>query len=540
VGRRARYLAGAALAAATAGLMSPGLAAAASAFRDGVTAGEVTAHSAIVWARATRPGSVTAEVTTGRVVPFKRGSVTTIAVHGIRARKGKDHTVQVKVTGLKPNRNYRYRFCRSTARNRCSSVGRFETAPPPSSKKTIRFAYSGDETGVAGPGSNGKPFWGNFEAFRSMVAEHNDFNIDFGDTIYSDPEVPNAKTALSVEQKWGMYRKKLAVRNMHRIRAAAGMYNHWDDHEFINDFSIPEDGRKLYDRGVKAFRDYEPVTFTKRRGIYRTFRWGKNLQLFFLDERSFRSAKASANHVCDNPQTGQPDLAPTAPQSTRSFFSLLIPSLSQPVSQQCKDTINSPNRTFLGSAQLSRFLHDVKASKAKWKVVMNEDPIQQFYGLPYDRWEGYAFERVKLLNALQNANISHLVFLTTDSHAAFANAVRLRTLSGDVAPTNAPATAPSDTGYQDFVIGPVGTKPFWQEIDDITGTAGNGKLLSQAFFKPPPPNGVGMACAQGGENTYAEVTVKSGKLTVAYKDQDGNTVKDFDGTTDCGPFVVTH
>ena len=47
---------------------------------------------------------------------------------------------------------------------------------------------------------------------------------------------------------------------------------------------------------------------------------------------------------------------------------------------------------------------------------MNETPIQQFYGLPYDRWEGYAFERVKLLNALDNANVSHLVFLTTDHH----------------------------------------------------------------------------------------------------------------------------
>ena len=36
---------------------------------------------------------------------------------------------------------------------------------------------------------------------------------------------------------------------------------------------------------------------------------------------------------------------------------------------------------------------------------MNETPIQQFYALPYDRWEGYAYERVKLLNALQSANV---------------------------------------------------------------------------------------------------------------------------------------
>ena len=112
---------------------------------------------------------------------------------------------------------------------------------------------------------------------------------------------------------------------------------------------------------MKAFRDFEPVTFSADRGIYRTFRWGKNLQLFFLDERSFRSGKASANHVCDNPDTGQPDLAPTAPANIRKAFSALVPSLAQPVSQACKDKINSPEpnlprreRSSTGSSTTSR------------------------------------------------------------------------------------------------------------------------------------------------------------------------------------------
>src|SRR3954453_19689298 len=150
------------------------------------------------------------------------------------------------------------------------------------------------------------------------------------------------------------------MRNMRMARSQTGMYNHWDDHEFINDFSIPEDGRKLYNAGVKAFRDFEPVHYTKQTGIYRSVQWGKNLELFFLDERSFRSAKASANGVCDNPDTpGQPDLAPTAPEKPRKLFGALIPSLKQPVSQQCKDAIDNPKRTMLGQAQYKRFLHDV-------------------------------------------------------------------------------------------------------------------------------------------------------------------------------------
>jgi hypothetical protein len=281
-----------------------------------------------------------------------------------------------------------------------------------------------------------------------------------------------------------------------------------------------------------------PAHYSKDLGIYRRVRWGKNLELFLLDERSFRSAKASAHGACDNPDTGEPDLAPTAPDSKRELFSALIPSLKQPVSQRCKNRINNQNRTMLGQRQFHRFIDDVEHSNARWKVVMNETPIQQFYGLPYDRWEGYAYERVRLLKQLEKAKVKNLVFLTTDTHAAFANIVRLRTLDGDVAPSNAPAS-PADTPYSDFIIGPVATKPFWEEIDDTTGQEGNGKLLSQVFFKPPPQQGVGMACAQGGQPSYAEVTVTRGSLTVEYKKPNGSVVTDVDGTTPCGPYVLS-
>ena len=542
MGRGTRYLAVAALAAGVLALLPAG-ATGTQLFKSGRTAGEITAHSAIVWARLIRPKTVRAQVATDSSFHHQ------VARRRVKAKPKNDMTVQRKIGGLKPGRTYWYRFCtlprkfrgggdQAGRRRRCSGKGRFETAPAPGDTKTIRFAYTGDETGVHEPGSD-KPFWGYFRAWHTIVGEKNDFNIDFGDTIYSDPEVPGwgNRTALTVPDKWAMYRRKLRVGNMRRARAATGMYNHWDDHEFRNDFSIPEFGREVYDHGVRAFRDYEPVHYTKQDGIYRSVRWGKNLELFFLDERSFRSAKASDNGTCDNPDTGQPDLAPTAPKDKRQLFSTLIPSLAAPVSQECKRKIDNPNRTMLGKPQLHRFLADVKSSDARWKVVMNETPIQQFYGLPYDRWEGYAYERVQLLKALENANVNNLVFLTTDTHAAFANVVRLRSLDGDIAPSNAPAS-PTDTPYDDFIIGPVATKPFWEEIDDTTGKPGSGELLSQVFFHPPPPQGVGMACSQGGQQSYAEVTVKRGSLTVEYKKSDGSPVMDINGSP-CGPYVLS-
>ncbi len=35
---------------------------------------------------------------------------------------------------------------------------------------------------------------------------------------------------------------------------------------------------------------------------------------------------------------------------------------------------------------------------------------------------------------------------------------------------------------------------------------------------------MGMSCAQGGENSYGEVTVTGNTLRIAYKDENGNTL----------------
>jgi alkaline phosphatase D len=534
---------------ALAALAFPALSAA-KPFSFGVAAGEITAKSAKIWAHAEKKGKYYGEVAEDKrfkdVVKSKKA----------KAKAANDLTVQVTIKGLKAGETFYYHFCTapteqkdekkgkaaSASKNekkkkqKCSETGTLETAPKSNSAQTIRFAFTGDADGTPQPGQT-TPFFGTFQVYAGMLGENNDFNINFGDTIYSDSSVGNAPPALTVEQKWEKYKQNLGQANLANLRKSTGFYSHWDDHEFINDFSLPEDGQAIYDAGVKAFSDYAPVNYSSDTGLYRSFRWGANAELFFLDERSFRSAKASDGGVCNNPDTGSPDLAPTAPQSTRNVFALLIPSLSQPVSQQCLATINDPNRTMLGKPQLNRFLQEVAASDAKFKIIMNETPIQQFYGLPYDRWEGYAYERVELLQQLEQRGVKNVVFLTTDTHANFINIVRYRTLNNDSAPSNAPAQTPSDTPYMDFVTGPVATNPFWPEIDQVTGQPGSGRLLSEAFFKPPPPNGVGMSCAQGDVFSYAEVEVSAGAVTVTPKDAQGNIVKDVDGSN-CGPYTI--
>jgi phosphodiesterase/alkaline phosphatase D-like protein len=497
-------------------------------FSLGVTAGEVTSSSAQLWGKAKKSGAY--GLFTARNRRLTRG----LDSHIVRARKSHDNTVQLRVKGLRSNTRYWFRFARGRAR---SDLGTFVTAPKPNQDVTVKFAWSGDQDFNSEPGKT-TPYWNDGGVLRHMKAERNNFNVMLGDTIYSDSEVPGRLNpiALSVKQKWAKYRINLANRSLQALRRSAGFYSHWDDHEFVNDFSPAENsfdnnvnvnGRTLYSRGARAFRDYAPVSWSSQNGLYRTVRWGRNLQVFFLDERSFRSANADANHVCDNPQTGSPDLAPTAPQTTRSLFALVTPSLAQPVSQACLDAIRSPNRTFLGQRQLARFLRDIKRSKARFKVIMNEMPIQQYYVLPYDRWEGFEAERQHVLSELQG--VKNLIFLTTDVHATLLNDARFKTLESG---------GPQNSGILDMTVGPVATANFGLEIDNVTGQPGSYQAVDSAFLTPPPPGGVGMQCSVLNQFSYGQVTVTGSKLTITPKDIDGNPQQDNGGP--CGPVVLNH
>jgi alkaline phosphatase D len=538
--------------------LTPAAASAAPGFRLGVSSGEVRPHSAKLWARANRAGEAAvqlrrvgqagAKADGGQAKRgFRRCRIGQAPVsRRVEARRRHDNTVQRLVRHLTPSSLYAYRFCMRGGRH--SARGTFATPPKRNATRTIRFAVSGDQDAQPEPGTMG-PYWNDFGVLNEMFAAHNDFNVLMGDTIYTDSEVPGIKKdAVTVRRKWRKYRRNLSVAAFARLRGSTAFYSHWDDHEFYNDFSRFENrfstgsgddirslkinGEKLYRRGVKAFRDYAPVSYTPKDGLYRSFRWGKNLQLFFLDERSFRSAKASAHHHCDNPATGEPDLAPTSDGTiARAEFGLLISSLSEPVSQECKDAINDPRQTMLGHRQLRKFERAIRRSSATFKVIMNEVPIQQFYALPYDRWEGYAAERQKLLTFLHD-KIDNVIFLTTDIHANLVNDVRFQTLEPG---------GPQNSGILEVTTGPVATKSYRREIDDTT-TAGVGDGVYATVFKPPPPQGVGMQCAADDVFSYAEVTVTDTTLTVDLKDINGQIVRESAGgisLAPCGPFTIT-
>jgi hypothetical protein len=209
------------------------------------------------------------------------------------------------------------------------------------------------------------------------------------------------------------------------------------------------------------------------------------------------------------------------------LFSALAPSLAAPVAQNCLDEINDPDRTLLGKRQLRRFLRAIRRSTARFKLVVNELPIQQYYALPYDRWEGYEAERQLVLRELQD--VKNVVFITTDVHATLVNDVRFQTLEPG---------GPINSGITEVTVGPVATANFGLEVDTVLGIPGTGRLLDNVFFESEPPIGVDMTCSILDQFSYGQVEVTSNRLTITPKGIDGQP--QFDFADPCGPFVFDY
>jgi len=491
----------------------------------GIGAGDVGQRSAILWSRAGRAGTVVLEV--AHDAGFRR-LVTRRRLH---ARPGSDFTIRARVTRLSPGSRYRYRFRRGST---VSATGTFSTASDAETDEAVRFAITGDADATHAAGTS-EPGYGRFASMAAMAAEGNDFNVLNGDTIFSDSNVGGRIVGVDLfpllfaqtrAQKWGHYRAGLELSAYQRLRADAPLYTHWDDHEFDNDFTIPEGGRAQYEEGMRAFRDYTPVSWSRDRGLYRRYRWGRNLEVFFLDNRSFSSAKASAGGACDNARTGRPDKLPTAPASVRLRFAVAQPELFAPVSRECLAAIESPHRTLLGADQLARFERDLRSSDAAFKIIVTQ-PLHEFYTGPYDRWEGYAHERDRIIDLLRSDK-GAVAVLSNDSHAHFVHEVMSETLTRG---------GPIRSGVLEVATGPNAANT---HAGQVSGAAENGLaplIVNNLLYTPRPPLGVGIRCAAIDTRGYAQLEVTARRLVVTLKDEHGEPVVGHDGRV-CQPTTV--
>lgn len=468
-------------------------------FEHGVASGDVTSSTAVLWTRVDRKAKIKVEVYDN---PRLRGG--RVFHKKLKATAATDFTVKAAATSLESNTTYYYRFRHGNTR---SPVGTFTTAPATSVSADVRFAYSGDSDGTR---VGGQPFHGNFEVLDAVRGESPDFFIYLGDTIYSDSSL-RPSPATTLDEYRATYKENREIEALPNLLKSTSIYAQWDDHEVMNDYDGETVDPDRYRAGRRAFFEYMPISdvynaFVPSDGspppgcagnpLVKTFQRGSDVDIFIPDERSCRSASVEVE--C------QGDLAPTLPAPVRLSFGL--PASPPP---GCLEAINDPGRTMLGAIQKARLKSMLRSSDAEFKFVLSELAIQQFYALPYDRWEGYAAEREEILNFIRDNDIDNVVFLTTDNHANIINEVYLDRFV-DPEPI-----------AQELITGPIATFTLEDEI-----LAGYGPDLLLAFHGIL--NLVEVDCRNLDTFSYGMVDVDSGAgtATIELKDAGGSTLHD--------------
>lgn len=452
-------------------------------FTHGVASGDVTATSAVLWTRVDREASLQTEVAAD---PDFRGKTFTRTTAATAAT---DFTVKVVAEPLDSARLYYYRFTDGEA---TSDTGSFRTAPPRTVSAPVRFVFAGDSDGTR---VNGQPAYNQFEVLDAARRENPDFFVYLGDTVYADSGRRPAP-ARTLDEYRALYKENREYPALRGLLQAVSTYAIWDDHEVANDFAGQTVDRTLYATGRRAFLEYMPLlnlplpdrVSCAADPLFRLFRWGSDVDLIILDERSCRSA--DVEHACSG------DLAPALSPLLR--FAVNIAPSPPP---GCLDALRDPSRTLLGGFQKLVFQSALLYSKAKFKFVINEVPIQQLYAFPYDRWEGYAAERDEILRFVRNNNIRNVIFLTADSHANFMGPVVLDR------PANPIPVA------DEFVAGPIATTTLGREIQDRFPISPEDyrRILEV----------IGVECVELDAYGYGLVEVQGGAATISLKNDRG-------------------
>jgi alkaline phosphatase D len=508
-------------------LLSPAVAAAQS-FSDGVASGDVTSTSAILWTRYDGGGQAKVEVWDNTALKSKKAFQRTVT----HVSSATDFTIKVDATGLSPNTTYYYRFRHGS--KELSPVGRFKTAPGPDTPSDLEFTYSGDSDGVkcsavvsgtctASP--TGTPFYNNWETLNQARLEGGDFFAYLGDTIYGDSEVRGIPPATTLADYRAKYRQNRTYSNLTNLLASTSTYAQFDDHEVVNDYQGQTVDPARYAAGRQAFLEYMPIRTSgllhdptcAGDPLYRHFKWGSDVEIFIPDERSCRSAEVALQCAGDLGPT-----VPTAIRTTFPFSQFLAP--SPPAG--CLSAVFDPSRTMLGPVQKQAFENDLASSTAKWKLIINEVPIQQLFAAPYDRWEGYGAERNELLDFIRDDVDGNAVFLTTDTHANLVNQVFKDRFENCTTPAT---TCPDPTTISnELVAGPIATKTLQTEIVEGFGFVG-------LFAFSSALNVAGLDCKNLNQNSYGIVKIDqaAGTAKVDLKDRTGAAVQNSGPLFDC-------
>jgi alkaline phosphatase D len=196
----------------------------------------------------------------------------------------RDFTRQIKLSGLTPATSYEIVVEASADGNTAVSSsldGRFRTAPPADDPARVVFAV----TSCQEYRHQDAPA-GGFKIYPSILELDPDFFVHTGDIVYYDRSAKNLDLARWV---WARMFSLPAILAFHR---QVSSYFMKDDHDtWMNDAWPTRDDVKhmgdfTFAEGLATFLEQVPMD-----GVtYRTFRWGKDVQVWMVEGRDYRSA----------------------------------------------------------------------------------------------------------------------------------------------------------------------------------------------------------------------------------------------------------
>ncbi|AFY52909.1 phosphodiesterase/alkaline phosphatase D [Rivularia sp. PCC 7116] len=378
----------------------------------GVASGDVNSNSAIIWSRSDKPARMIVDYATNESFKDAR------RVIGPAALEVSDFTARVNLNNLPSGEQVFYRvvFQDLADINTYSApyIGNLRT---PSANYDIFFAWSGD---TAGQGWGINPDFGGMKIYETIRQMKPDFFIHSGDYIYADAPIEaevklddgtiwknivtpeKSKVAETLQEFRGNYVYNLLDENVKRFNAEVPQLVQWDDHETVNNWypgEILEDERYkvksvslLAARAKQAFMEYTPIRFNYNdpEQIYRSYKYGSNLEVFMLDKRSYRG----------------PNTANRQQQA-------------------------SAETAFLGNSQVRWLQNQLVDSKATWKIIAADMPIGLLVKDGKTNFEnasngdgvplGRELEIADLLRFIKQKNIRNVVWLTADVHYAAAH-----------------------------------------------------------------------------------------------------------------------
>ena len=194
----------------------------------------------------------------------------------------KDFTYQTKLEGLLPGTKYSITAEGRSSQNgkvACKVDGGFKTAPKVDAPAKVRFTVV---TGQDYPRRD-DPMNGH-KIYPQMSGLEPDFFVHTGDIEYYDKPGPYADNVELARFKWNRIYSMPFQRTFHNKTAS---YFIKDDHDTVKNDCWPEQsyGDLTWEDGLAIFREQFPVLEKN----YRTIRWGKDLQIWLVEGRDFRS-----------------------------------------------------------------------------------------------------------------------------------------------------------------------------------------------------------------------------------------------------------